>query len=43
MATKHVRTIINNSIARLLPVVKKKVKEEIGKKIIELQAEVMTP
>ena len=28
MATKHVRTIINNSIARLLPVVKKKVKEE---------------
>ncbi len=43
MATKSVRTIINNSIARLLPIVKKKVKEEIDRKIMELQNEVMTP
>ena len=43
MATKSVRDIINNSIARLLPVVKKKVREEATKKLMELQNEIMTP
>lgn len=43
MATKQVRTIINTSIARLLPEVKRKVKEEANKKLLELQAEIMTP
>ena len=43
MATKSGRDIINNSIARLLPVVKKKVREEATKKLMELQNEIMTP
>ena len=43
MATQSVRNIMNNSIARILPEVKKRVREEGQKKLEELQQELLTP
>ena len=43
MATQSVRNIMNNSIARILPEVKKRVREEGQKKLEELQRELLTP
>jgi len=43
MATQSIRNIMNNSIARILPEVKRRVREEGQKKLEELQQELLTP
>ena len=43
MATQSIRNIMNNSIARILPEVKKRVREEGEKKLEELQQELLSP
>ena len=43
MATQSVRNIMNNSIARIIPEVKKRVKEEGMKKLEELQQQLLSP
>lgn len=43
MATQSVRNIMNNSIAGILPEVKRRVREEGQKKLEELQQELLTP
>ena len=43
MATQSIRNIMNNSIARIIPEVKKRVKEEGMKKLEELQQQLLSP
>ena len=43
MATQSVRNIMNNSIARILPEIKRRVREEGMKKLEELQQELLSP
>lgn len=43
MATQSVRNIINNSIARILPELKKRVREEGEKKLMELKDQLLSP
>ncbi len=43
MATQSIRNIMNNSIARIIPEIKKRVREEGQKKLEELQQELLSP
>jgi len=43
MATRSIRNIMNNSIARILPEIKKRAREEGEKKLEELEQELLSP
>ena len=43
MVTRAVRNLINNSISRVIPEIKAKVREEINKNVKNLQQELLSP